>query len=206
MCSELYQKAINDGPTITLHIAKAMTIGPPRVGKTYLRHHLLGLQPPECSPSTPVMKTAETISLSFVQSSTDDQGWIPMSGISGIESLLEYLRKDNIKSASLEQAEALTLPTVVLPDKDVNLKGNVIAVHGHPVDNASPVAKNTASNAPSASQEHNRPSTSKMIDHVSDNIPLFIREMHELLQSAEHGNKISLPDAHLLQFIDCGDS
>ena len=40
-----------------------MTIGPPRAGKTALRHHLLELEPPEVSISTPVMKTAETVSV-----------------------------------------------------------------------------------------------------------------------------------------------
>ena len=40
-----------------------MTIGPPRAGKTALRHHLLELDPPEVSSSTPVMKTAETVSV-----------------------------------------------------------------------------------------------------------------------------------------------
>ena len=59
----LYHKAIRDNPTITLHVSKAMTIGPPRAGKTALRHHLLELEPPEVSISTPVMKTAETVSV-----------------------------------------------------------------------------------------------------------------------------------------------
>ena len=40
-----------------------MTIGPPRAGKTALRHHLLELEPPEVSSSTPMMKTAETVSV-----------------------------------------------------------------------------------------------------------------------------------------------
>ena len=62
-CSTLYHKAIRDNPTITLHVSKAMTIGPPRAGKTTLHHHLLELDPPEVSSSTPVMKTAETVSM-----------------------------------------------------------------------------------------------------------------------------------------------
>ena len=41
-CHALYQKAISSSPTITPHIAKAMIIGPPGVGKTALRHLLLG--------------------------------------------------------------------------------------------------------------------------------------------------------------------
>ena len=194
--SELYQKAIKGRPTITLHVAKAMTIGPPRVGKTCFRHHLLGLQPPECNPSTPVMKTAETISLSFVRSSTDDRRWILLNANSGIRSLMEHLRKDAIlpnKAASDEQAETLTFPTVV-PSRIS--KATVTALPDHPVDNASPMPKSKADFiAPTASLVE--------FEHSSDNIQLLIQEMLKLL-SVKDQDKVTLPDAHLLQFIDCG--
>ena len=203
-CSELYQKAINEGPTITLHVAKAMTIGPPRVGKTCFRHHLLGLQPPECNPSTPVMKTAETISLSFVQSSKDDQRWIPLSANSGIMSLLEHLREDTIlpnEAALHEQAEVPTFPTVVPSHRDFELKGIVTAVPDHPVGNVSSMPKSNADFlAPTASLVDKQP----QVEHTSDDIQLLIHEMHKLLKSVKDQDKITLPDAHLLQFIDCG--
>ena len=81
-CSTLYHKAIRDNPTITLHVSKAMTIGPPRAGKTALRHHLLELEPPEVSCSTPVMKTAETVSVcpSGSAASPGEVGHVPPSG------------------------------------------------------------------------------------------------------------------------------
>ena len=81
-CSTLYEKSIRDNPTITLHVSKAMTIGPPQVGKTALRHHLLELEPPEDSASTPVMKTAETVSVcpSDCASSPGEIGHVPPSG------------------------------------------------------------------------------------------------------------------------------
>ena len=80
--STLYHKAIRDNPTITLHVSKAMTIGPPRAGKTALRHHLLELEPPEMSSSTPVMKTAETVSVcpSGSAASPGEVGHVPPSG------------------------------------------------------------------------------------------------------------------------------
>ena len=63
-CLSLYQNAIGDNnPTITLHISKAMTIGPPQVGKSTVRRRLLDLPLPEVSSSTPVMETADTVSL-----------------------------------------------------------------------------------------------------------------------------------------------
>ena len=40
-----------------------MTIGPPQVGKTSLRDHLLGLPPPQISSSTPVVDTAAMVSV-----------------------------------------------------------------------------------------------------------------------------------------------
>ena len=59
-----------------------MTIGPPRAGKTALRHHLLELEPPEVSISTPVMKTAETVSVcpSGSAASPGEVGHVPPSG------------------------------------------------------------------------------------------------------------------------------
>ena len=80
-CSRLYHKAITDNPTITLHIAKAMTIGPPQVGKTSLFNHLLGLSPPDVS-STPVIETARTVSVCPSDNAelSDEAGLIPSSG------------------------------------------------------------------------------------------------------------------------------
>ena len=216
MISELYQKAINDGPTITLHVAKAMTIGPPRVGKTCFRHHLLGLQPPECNPSTPVMKTAETISLSFVQSATDDRRWIPLNANCGIRSLLEHLRKDTTspnEGPSHEQAESPTVVPSRISNRDLDVKVTVTALLDHPVGNVSPMptalpdhsvgnvspmSKSKADFiAPTASLVDKQP----QVEHTSDEIRLQIQKM---VKSVKDQDKITLPDAHLLQFIDCG--
>ena len=58
---------------------------PSRAGKTALRHHLelLELEPPEVSSSTPVMKTAETVSMCPYGSaaSPDEVGHVPPSGL-----------------------------------------------------------------------------------------------------------------------------
>ena len=219
ICSELYQKAINEGPTITLHVAKAMTIGPPRVGKTCFRHHLLGLQPPKCNPSTPVMKTAETISLSFVQSSTDDQRWIPLSADSGIRSIMEYLRKDTIlpnEATSYEQAEPPTgVPSHIL-NRDLDLKDSVTASSDRPVNNVFPMPTElpdptvgNVSAMPISKADISAP-TASVVDrvpqdeHTSDDMQLLIHDMFQRLKSMKDQDKITLPDAHLLQFIDCG--
>ena len=217
--SELYQKAINAGPTITLHIAKAMTIGPPRVGKTCFRHHLLGLQPPECNPSTPVMKTAETISPSFVQSSTDDQRWIPLSADSFIMNLLKHPREDTTpnEAASHEQAEAPT------SDSDSEIQGTVTESRDRPMGNVSPMStelprrsEGNVSPMPTALPERSVGNASPIaltdslvdkqpqVKHATHNMQFLIHEMHKLLMSVKDQDEITLPDAHLLQFIDCG--
>ena len=219
--SELYQKAITAGPTITLHVAKAMTIGPPRVGKTCFRHHLLGLQPPQCNPSTPVMKTAETINLSFVQ--TDDRRWIPLTAASGITSLLEHVREhlkeDTIlpnEAASHEQAEAPTFPTVApsrISNSDSDLQDSVIASSDRPVNNVSPMPTELPDrpvgnvSAMPKSEADISASTASVVDkepqdeHTLEKIRL---QIYEMLKSVKDQDKITLPDAHLLQFIDCG--
>ena len=219
--SELYQKAINAGPTITLHVAKAMTIGPPRVGKTCFRHHLLGLQPPECNPSTPVMKTAETINVSYVQS--DDRRWIPLTAASGIMSLMEHVREllkedTNLpnEAASHEQAEAPTLPTVIpsrISNSDLDLKDSVTASSDRPVNNVSPMPTElpdptvgNVSAMPISKADISAP-TASVVDkelqdeHTSEEILLLINEM---VKAVKDQDKITLQDAHLLQFIDCG--
>ena len=163
------------------------------------------------------MKTAETISLSFVQSSTDDQRWIPLSANSGIVSLLEYLRKPTILSnetASNEQAEASTA------DSNSDLQGTVNELHDRPVSSVSLMpnvlphrSEGNWSPMPTALRERsvgNVSSTPSLVDkqpkveHTSDGMQLLIDDMFERLKSVKDQDKITLPDAHLLQFIDCG--
>ena len=217
--SELYQKAINAGPTITLHVAKAMTIGPPRVGKTCFRHHLLGLQPPVYNRSTPLMETAETISLSFVQSSTDVRRWIPLNSNSGLLSLMEHLREDTISTNEGPSPEQAVSPTVVpsrTSNRDVDLKKNVTAFPNRPVGNASPIptelpnrSVGNVSSKPKSKPDSTAPPASlvdkqQQVEHATYNKQFLIREFTKLLKSVKDQDKITLPDAHLLQFIDCG--
>ena len=47
--TDQYQKALKEYPSVTLNIAKAVTTGPPCVGKTWLKSLLLGQPPPRVS-------------------------------------------------------------------------------------------------------------------------------------------------------------
>ena len=100
-CSRLYHKAIRDNPTIALHIAKAMTIGPPQVGKTSLFYHLLGLPPPDVS-STPVIETARTVSVCPSDNAelSEEVGLIPSSG-----AILSKDSSDSEDSSSSDDSE-----------------------------------------------------------------------------------------------------
>ena len=155
------------------------------------------------------MKTAETINVSYVQS--DDRRWIPLTAASGIRSLMEHLgellKEDtNLpnEAASHEQAEAPTLPTVVpsrISNSDSDLKDSVTALPGGPVGNVSPMPQSKADGiAPTTSLVDKQP----QVEHTSDDMQLLIHDMHELLKDVKDQDKITLPDAHLLQFIDCG--
>lgn len=61
-CFREFTKAVTDRATVRLCIVKVMTVGPARVGKTWLRNMLLG-QAQKQSHSTPVLGTALTVSM-----------------------------------------------------------------------------------------------------------------------------------------------
>ena len=127
-CSRLYEKAICQNPTINLHVAKAMTMGPPRVGKTTLRHLLLELQSPDVIASTPVMTAAETVTIvsseEQVAEMEDDaidqagkksvqaamihlgsfKSWLIVNEASGVLSLLRFLQKHVEQAATRRKA------------------------------------------------------------------------------------------------------
>ena len=161
------------------------------------------------------MKTAETVSLSFVQSCTDDQRWIPLSAVSGIESLLEYLEqytKVPSEAALPVQGEALNPPLEEPPGisgNDEDLEGLRIAAPNRPLGTVSPIdTKRADFVVPTAHEINEQAQVEHASDHMQsrnpDHMQLLILEIHKLLQSVKDHESITLPDAHLLQFIDCG--
>ena len=83
-----------------------MTIGPPRAGKTALRHHLLELEPPEVSISTPVMKTAETVSV-CPSGSAASPGEVSRVPPSGADPSIEDSSQSEVTSSSDESDEPM---------------------------------------------------------------------------------------------------
>ena len=189
-CSTLYHKAIRDNPTITLHIAKAMTIGPPQVGKTALRYHLLGSPPPESSSSTPVMKTAETISVcpsdrykSRMLLVTEDE-WVLVNSDSGILSLLTHLQQNMHaqRSTAPKPVDYGTAALDILPSthEGTHREGTHHEdVHREEAEDIQPLG--------------NKP----------DSVAIMSNQIYKELQNPNIA-KVTLPDSYLLQFLDCG--
>ena len=227
-CHALYQEAITSSPTITLHIAKAMTIGPPRVGKTALRHLLLELPLPEVSLSTPVMKTAETVSILATDETTSaekewsravdadmelihigpEDEWVLVNETSGILSFLSYLKKKVMDKAK----HGALIP-----------KGAMVQLRSHEVEcaNFAPVLSEaiqpeaqsclTHTNCEPAPSEPEQDKVTQPIASTSASataeqttqVSAAVSQLYELMQTPGIAN-ITLCDAKLLQFLDSG--
>ena len=238
-CSTLYHKAIRDNPTITLHVSKAMTIGPPRAGKTALRHHLLELEPPEVSSSTPVMKTAETVSVCPFSSaaSSGEVGHVPPSGAdpsmedsSESEDALSSDESDDpIGQKVVEKSRYENRMYLVTKNKWVlvNSDSGILSLLTHLRDTIA--ARSSTAQKPvvyeigaedntlpdtheTAAEEVMLPSTHESMHHKaaiqpsgdkSDSVALMSSRIYRELQNPELAD-VTLSDAHLLQFLDCG--
>ena len=88
ICRTQYQKAVEDNPVVSLHLAKCILSGPPGVGKTWLKHVLLGQTPPDSCPSTPVCTKADMIAVNDRVHLAGSE-WTVVSDESGLWSLLQ---------------------------------------------------------------------------------------------------------------------
>ena len=228
-CHALYQEAITSSPTITLHISKAMTIGPPRVGKTALRHLLLELPLPEVSISTPVMKMAETVGIlppdeatssaenevsrpanadmELVHIGCEDE-WVLVNEPSGILSLLSHLKEALDKATHCD--EILKGAMVQLTSQEMKCNNSAQHAEMTQLEAQSCSAHADSGQTPTPSEpeqdkvEH--PITDTSTGAAAEETTHFsaaVSQLHELLQAPGIAN-ITLPDAKLLQFLDCG--
>ena len=100
-CCTEFRKAVTNHATVRLSIVKVMTVGPARVGKTWLRNLLLG-QAQEHSHSTPVLGSALTVSAfkdkRKVMSDTvsaSGSGWTVIDTPSHIAAYLQLLQRED---------------------------------------------------------------------------------------------------------------
>ena len=98
ICRTQYEKAVKDNPVVSLHLAKCIVSGPPGVGKTWLKHVLLGQQPPDNSPSTPVCTKADMIAVNDRVHLSGSE-WTVISDESGLWSLLQSFDETTTKDS-----------------------------------------------------------------------------------------------------------
>ena len=98
ICRRQYQKAVEDNPVVSLHLAKCIVSGPPGVGKTWLKHVLLGQRPPDNSPSTPVCTKADMIAVNDRVLLSGSE-WSVISDECGLWSLLQSFDESTTKDS-----------------------------------------------------------------------------------------------------------
>lgn len=227
-CSELYLTAIKNSPTITLNIAKAMTVGPPCVGKTFMRHHLLGLPLPKDSVSTAVMETPDMVSLSKSTTKTalsetyvaSDKKWVTLKPDNAIQSLLITLRdqsanntektSEGVAAQVMERAsrkgdsQAMKLTSKQVDSQAVAHTLDSPAINPDAVHSDEDLEGMHIQTVRDASFVNKATYKWPNYDNTSDPMKSMISEIHQLLQTMKPDGNVNLQDAHLLQFIDCG--
>ena len=207
-----------------------MTIGPPRTGKTALRHHLLELEPPEDGISTPVMKTAETVSVcpSGSAASPSEVGHIPPSGADpsiGDSSELEDASSsdesdDPMGQKVAEKSRYESHMFLVTKNKWVlvNSDSGILSLLTHLRDTIAARSSTTQKPVdyeiaaedsllhymlPSTDESMHREAAIPPSGDKSDSVALMSRRLYKELQNPDLAG-VALSDAHLLQFLDCG--
>ena len=181
-----------------------MTIGPPRAGKTALRHHLLELEPPEVSSSTPVMKTAETVSVCTSEVDNrmflvSENRWVLVNNDSGILSLLTHLR-DTIAARSRTAQKPVAYEKGA---EDINLPSTHETEADDSVLHSSHEAAAEEVMLPSTHASMHREAAIQPSGDKSASVALMSRRIYRELQNPDLAD-VALSDAHLLQFLDCG--
>ena len=209
--TDQYQKALKKNQVVSLRIAKAITTGPPRVGKTWLKSLLLGQPPPEKSLSTPILDKAVTISVPDpIQSegqyhsdrvllTSSSTGWSVVDDVTNLKSLLSVVPSELSTSQITDpQSKQQTTDHTLAQQSTVQL----------------PIQETTnQSSTPSEIRRffswlkslfHRRPVAMGGMNKVHD-----IDEVGEMVHGAlsklnNSVESVNLQDERLLQFIDTG--
>ena len=219
-CSSLYQNAIRDNTTITLHISKAMTIGPPQVGKSTVRRRLLDLPLPEVSSSTPVMEMADTISLrssvrtrSLGEAGPSSDAVPSDEDTTGVEvetSSDDSEAEDDDLGLSVAKRCKYESRTYMADGNEWVMLNEASVIHSlltHLQEKlvvAPPLPETHESlEGRRFGEAPTQPSAALLVGYNPSSVTEVSRRMYQELQNPERANVV-LPDAHLLQFLDCG--
>ena len=200
-----------------------MTIGPPQVGKTTVRRRLLGLPLPEVSSSTPVMERADTVSLcpSGHTASLDEAGpsseAVPgdehTSDLESEASSDDSEGEDDDLGQSVAKRSKYESHTYMEDGNEWVMLNNASVIHSlltHLQETIS--ARVAASQARSRrrvlesrylSEAPTQPSSPLIHGYNPSSVADMSRRMYQELQDTDKADVV-LPDAHLLQFLDCG--
>ena len=152
ICRAQYQKAVEDNPVVPLHLAKCIVSGPPGVGKTWLKHVILGQQPPDNCPSTPVCTKADIIAVNDRVLLSGSE-WTVVSDKSGLWSLLQSLDQ-SMSTTKVNEHIVTTTTTKVNRDILTNTTQRQDVVSARKRDANSPVE---AFEDPHSDQAHDEP-------------------------------------------------
>ena len=143
--TKLVQRAMREGRTKLL-IIKALITGPPGVGKTGIRHLLLGLPPPPSRTSTP-LATRATRAISFYRIKADGSGDVTWTELDD-DTYLEFIAEE-VKMIELNPSRA---------------------VHPQPATSTTPAATESSAQEPS-DVDHTPPVLSPATPLVSSSSP-----------------------------------
>ena len=221
-----------------------MTIGPPQVGKTSLRDHLLGLLPPQISSSTPVVDTAATVSVCpsdsaflsdrYSEDSSTADGTEDSSAADGTEdpsaadgtedSSSSDNSEDGVSQRIVQRCSYESRMCVAAGNELVLVKSDSgilslltflqqkMSTQIQSSTEVKSVACETTVLLPSAHEEILPETTILPLGdassiqapvHKPDSVETMISRMFQELQNPDIAD-VTLPDVHLLQFLDCG--
>ena len=199
MFTDQYQTALQQTRVVSLRIAKAVTTGPPRVGKTWLKSLLLGEPPPGNTLSTPIFDKAVTISVpgplptkslyhsDRVLLSSSSSGWRVVHDVTSLKSLLNVVKPESSTRPTSDPPPPSQEPT------------------DHPSSSKRQKTTPMVEQMPQMNEESDLDCVGE-VDEVRDFDELgeTIQEALNKLAGDDTIQDIDLQDERLLQFIDTG--
>ena len=221
--TDQYQKALKKNQVVSLRLAKAITTGPPRVGKTWLKSLLLGQPPPEKSLSTPILDKAVTISVPDpIQSegqyhsdrvllTSSSSGWSVVDDVTNLKSLLSVVPSE-LSTSEISDPQSIQ-PTTDHPlAQQISDPQSIQPTTDHPLAQQISDPQSTQQTTSQSSFPSKNKTTTDCFDSKSEG---DMDEVHDIDEVGEmvHGalsklndsvQGVDLQNERLLQFIDTG--
>ena len=197
--TDQYQTALQQNRVVSLRIAKAVTTGPPRVGKTWLKSLLLREPPPGNTLSTPIFDKAVTISVpdpvptkslyhsDCVLLTSSSSRWRVVRDVTSLKSLLNVVKPESSTKPTSDPPSPAQEPT------------------DHPSSSKRRKTTPMVEQMPQMDEESDLVRVGVVDEvHDFDELGETIQEALSKLASDDTIQDIDLQDERLLQFIDTG--